>query len=560
MEAKSSTADWRARRRGGLTRILQDTFAPCIPEAFVEEAAEAVLTVGLKKKKGKVLIILGHPRADSFCGALARSYGEEAEARGLEVHTLVLAHLEFDPNVRDTLVREQVLEPDLRAAWQAIAEADHLVFVYPIWWGMMPALLKGFLDRILLPGFAFTERTGEQGYTGLLKGKSAQVLTTMDTPPAIVKFVMGSPGHRAFANATLKFCGIDPVRIRMYGPVNRSTEAQREGWLQDAQKEAARFRGGRLVSCEARRARAGAWFAALRLQFHPMTWMAYTAGAALFVPLSELFSRPVYWWGLAALFFIEVATVLLNEVFDFETDRRNTEYGPFTGGSRVLVDGELTGGELIRAAVMALGLSLLALGALLLHPLPAGPVILAYLVALTLGVGYTVPPLKFSHRGAGEMVVAFTHSFLVVQVGALAVGGALFAPEVLLLAVPLFFAVLPSITLSGIPDRLADEAAGKQTIAVRLGRAGALITALASTVMCLLVTYIAALTVGSPVPTPLLVAGPLFHGVVLAWALIRDLARPEVSLRTRLDGLMVLSLGYILWYVVLPLLFPGELS
>jgi 1,4-dihydroxy-2-naphthoate octaprenyltransferase len=558
MEAKSSTAELGTPRLARKTRILQDVFAPCIPEGLVEEVSREALEEVVKKKKGNILIILGHPRADSFCGALARSYGEVAEARGLEVHTLVLAHLVFDPNVRDTSVREQVLEPDLEAARQAVAAADHLVFVYPIWWGMMPALLKGFLDRILLPGFAFTERTGEQGYTGLLKGKSAQVLTTMDTPPAIVKLVLGSPGHRAFATATLKFCGIDPVRIRMYGPVNRSTEAQREEWLRDAEREATRFRGGRLVSCEARRVRVAAWFQAMRLQFYPMTWMAYTAGAALFAPLSELFSRPVYWWGLAALFFIEVATVFFNEVFDFETDRRNTDYGPFTGGSRILVDGKLTKGELIRAAVMALGLSLLALGALLLHPLAPGPVILAYLVAVTLGVGYTVPPLKFSHRGAGEMVVAFTHSFLVVQVGALAVGGALFAPEVLLLALPLFFAVLPSITLSGIPDRIADEAAGKRTIAVRLGRAGALVTALAATVVCLLVTYITALTVGSPVPTPLLVAGPLFHGVVLAWALIRNLARPEMSLRTRLDGLMVLSLTYILWYVVLPLLFPGE--
>lgn len=540
------------------TGSLQDAFAPCTPEGLVEEPAESVAEAEAAKKKGSVLVILGHPRSDSFCGALARAYGEAAEAHGLEVHTLVLAHLEFDLHVRSVSVREQALEPDLETARDAIREADHLVFVYPIWWGMMPALLKGFLDRILMPGFAFVERTGDQGYAGLLKGKSAHLLTTMDTPPAIVKYLLRSPGHRAFSLATLQFCGIRPVRIRMYGPINDSSEEQRQEWLRDARNEAARLRSGRLVSGEARRARLVSWLKALRLQFYPMTWMAYTAGAALVVPLPGLFTEPVYWWGYAALFLIEAATVFLNEIFDFETDRRNTDYGPFTGGSRILVDGELSRADLLKASFVALGLSVIAVSALLLHGVAAGQVLFGYLVAIVLGAGYTVPPLKFSHRGAGELVVAFTHSFLVVQVGTLATGGALLSREVVLLSLPLFFSVLPSITMSGIPDRLADEAAGKRTLAVRFGRGGALIVALGATVATILTTYIIALTAGSPVPIPLLAAGPLFHGVILASAIVRALRLPGPVQKPRLDGLMVLSLSFILWFVVLPLLFPGE--
>jgi 1,4-dihydroxy-2-naphthoate polyprenyltransferase len=540
-------------------RTLQEAYAPCTSTGVVE-STDTVLEAEASLRKSRVLIILGHPRADSYCGALARAYGEAAEAHGLEVHTLVLSHLEFDPHVRSVSVREQPLEPDLAMAAEAIREADHLVFVYPIWWGMMPAMLKGFLDRILMPGFAFVERTGGQGYSGLLKGKSAQLLTTMDTPPAIVKHLLRSPGHRAFSVATLGFCGIRPVRIRMYGPINHSTEAQRQVWLRDAQSEAARVRTGRLVSVESARARLVTWLKALRLQFYPMTWMAYTAGAALFVPLPVLLSRPEYWFGYAVLFFIEAATVFLNEVHDYESDRRNTDYGPFTGGSRVLVDGDLSRGELKNAAFVALGFSLVALAALLLHEMPAGPVVIAALAAVVLGLGYTVPPLKFSHRTAGELVVAFTHSFLVLQFGALALGGALFSREVLMLSLPLFFSVLPSITLSGIPDRLADEAAGKVTLAVRFGRSGALGIALGATVVCLLVTFVTALTIGTPVPMPLLAAGPLFHGAVLSWSLMRALRRPAPLQRPRLDGLMVLSLSFILWFVILPLLFPGETS
>lgn len=228
-------------------RTLQEVVAPCTDGGGAAAAPAAVLEAELAKRKGRVLIVLGHPRVDSFCAALARAYGEAAESHGLEVHTVVLAHLEFDPNVRMVSVRDQALEPDLEIARDAIREADHLVFVYPIWWGMMPALLKGFLDRILAPGFAFAERTGGRGHTGLLQGKSAQLLTTMDTSPMVVKYLLRSPGHRAFSRATLRFCGIDPVRIRMYGPVHRSTASRRREWLRDVREEAARFRCGRLV-------------------------------------------------------------------------------------------------------------------------------------------------------------------------------------------------------------------------------------------------------------------------------------------------------------------------
>lgn len=545
---------------GHEARALQEGFATCTDGGIAEEASGAILEAEFVDRKGSVLIILGHPRVDSFCAAIARTYGEAAESHGLEVHTLVLAHLEFDPNVRSVSVRQQPLESDLEIARDAIREADHLVFVYPIWWGMMPALLKGFLDRILLPGFAFSERTGGQGYTGLLKGKSAQLLTTMDTPPAVVKYVLRSPGHRAFSLATLRFCGIGPVRIRMYGPVHQSTEARRREWLREVQNEAARFRSGRLISGEARRARFGVWVRALRLPFYPMTWMAYTAGAALLAPLPGLFLQPVYWWGFATLFCIEAATVFLNEVFDYETDRRNTDYGPFTGGSRVLVDGNLSRSELQSAAVIALGLSLLTLGAIILHPLPAGPILLGYGIAVFLGLGYTVPPLKFSHRGLGELVVAFTQSFLVVQVGALAGGGELFHREAILLALPLFFAALPSITLSGIPDRIADEVAEKKTIAVRLGRSGALLIALGATVLTMILTGLLGLTTASPVPESLRVTGPLVHGAVLSWRLVVSLRRPVRFQSPRLDGLMILSLSYLLWYVVPSLLFSGETS
>src|SRR5690625_6907499 len=79
-------------------------------------------------------------------------------------------------------MRSQLSEPDIDYARQCIEEADHLVFVYPTWWATMPAILKGFLDRVLLPGFAFEEKERNTDWTQLLRGKTAQLITTMDTP------------------------------------------------------------------------------------------------------------------------------------------------------------------------------------------------------------------------------------------------------------------------------------------------------------------------------------------------------------------------------------------
>src|SRR5690606_14559357 len=143
-----------------------------------------------------VLIILGHPRPDSLCGALASAYGKGAsEAGTTTVRRLDLATLDFDPDVRTVSPNQQTFEDDIFEARELILWADHLVFVYPTWWGTMPALLKGFLDRVLTPGFAFETCEGGTGYRGLLGGRTAQLITTMDTPPAIHRPAYRQPGR-----------------------------------------------------------------------------------------------------------------------------------------------------------------------------------------------------------------------------------------------------------------------------------------------------------------------------------------------------------------------------
>ncbi|QDQ26544.1 NAD(P)H-dependent oxidoreductase [Chitinimonas arctica] len=179
----------------------------------------------------RVLVVLGHPGKESFCAALAATYAAAASEAGHEVRLLRLDALQFDPILHEGYQRIQALEPDLKEAQAAIVWAQHLCVVYPIWWGGVPALLKGFLDRVLLPGFAFRYRAGSAFPEQLLKGRTAHMLVTMDTPPWYFKWVYRMPAIEQMRRTTLEFCGIKPVRVHTVGPLLKSKPAQRDAWL-----------------------------------------------------------------------------------------------------------------------------------------------------------------------------------------------------------------------------------------------------------------------------------------------------------------------------------------
>lgn len=181
--------------------------------------------------KKRVLVILGHPDVDSLCGALAQAYVSGAASAGHEVRVLRLGDLAFDPNLHLGYRKIQELEPDLVAAQEAIQWAQHLVFVYPNWWGAMPALLKGFIDRVFLPGFAFKYRPNSIWWDKLLTGRSAHLLVTMDTPPWYYRFVYRAPGHNEMKRTILGFCGVRPVKVSNFGPVRTASPQEREKYL-----------------------------------------------------------------------------------------------------------------------------------------------------------------------------------------------------------------------------------------------------------------------------------------------------------------------------------------
>lgn len=172
------------------------------------------------------LVIDGHPNPDSLCASLARSY----TAGNLHARLLAVRDLDFDPHMRYGYTKRMPIEPDLADARAAIREARHLVVVTPVWWRSTPALLKGFLDRALSPKEDF--RYDAKGMPeGLLKGRSARVVITSDTPLWMQR-LLPDTRLRSLTHGTIGFCGFDPVKVTRFTAVNKSTAEQRAGWLE----------------------------------------------------------------------------------------------------------------------------------------------------------------------------------------------------------------------------------------------------------------------------------------------------------------------------------------
>ncbi len=178
-----------------------------------------------------ILIINGHPDKQSFCFDLAESYKMGANKVNQNVKLIHLIDLKFNLILKNGYREISELEPDLVQIQHDILWADHLVFVYPNWWATFPALLKGFIDRVFLPGFAFKYGEDSPFWDKLLKGKTARLIVTMDTPKWYYWLINKSAGHHAMKIGVLEFCGIKPVKITVFAEIKTSDEAKRIKWI-----------------------------------------------------------------------------------------------------------------------------------------------------------------------------------------------------------------------------------------------------------------------------------------------------------------------------------------
>ncbi len=188
----------------------------------------------------KIVILNGHPNPDSFNKGLVEAYYAGAKTKGAELKIITIADLAFEPNLRFGYQKRMELEPDLLEAIQLIQWADHLVWIHPVWWGGLPALLKGFIDRTFLPGITYQYRDNSLLWDKLLKGKTAHIITTLDQPGWYYRLMYGRPSVNQLKKSTLQFCGVSKVKVTYIGIVRNSTEAQRAKWLKQVEQLASR--------------------------------------------------------------------------------------------------------------------------------------------------------------------------------------------------------------------------------------------------------------------------------------------------------------------------------
>ncbi|NBJ13103.1 NAD(P)H-dependent oxidoreductase [Microvirga arsenatis] len=191
----------------------------------------------------RITIIQGHPTSDlrHFCHALADAYAQGAAEGGHEVRVVPVADLDF-PLLRSKSDWEGALPPPAIAeAQQALAWAEHVLIIYPLWLGGMPALLKGFMEQAFRPAF-MTGGTAGASWKTALKGRSSRIVITMGMPAFAYRWYFGAYSLRSLKRSILALVGIGPNRHTLVGMIEGMSEAKRRAWLAAVRKLGARAR------------------------------------------------------------------------------------------------------------------------------------------------------------------------------------------------------------------------------------------------------------------------------------------------------------------------------
>ena len=186
----------------------------------------------------KILVLLAHPQPGSFNHALAERAVSTLAACGHEVVFHDLQAEGFDPVLPPAeIATDAAIDPEIARHCEELAVAEGIVVVHPDWWGQPPAVLKGWIDRVVRPGVAyrFLEGDGGEGVPeGLLKAKTAVVLNTSNTEASRELAAFGDPLEGLWARCVFGLCGVEDVRRRNFGVVITSSDEERAAWLVEA--------------------------------------------------------------------------------------------------------------------------------------------------------------------------------------------------------------------------------------------------------------------------------------------------------------------------------------
>ncbi len=188
----------------------------------------------------KISVILAHPNKNSFNHAIAATIVESLKQNGHDYWLHDLYAENFDPVLPfEEFAKAASLPPAIKQHCQEIAAADGIIIIHPNWWGQPPAILKGWIDRIIRPGLAYEFLEGDDGEgipNGLLNAQSALVFNTSNTETEREKSVFGDPLETLWKNCVFDLCGVTTFQRTMFNIVIISSEEQRQKWLTDVRR------------------------------------------------------------------------------------------------------------------------------------------------------------------------------------------------------------------------------------------------------------------------------------------------------------------------------------
>lgn len=187
-----------------------------------------------------VSVILAHPNNQSYNHAIANSAVTQLQKNKHSVLFHDLYAEKFDPILPSLEIHPEVsLSPDIEQHCEELSLTDGIIIIHPNWWGQPPAILKGWVDRVMRPGVAYKFLEGDQGEgipVGLLKAQAAIVFNTANTPCKREREVFGDPLQLLWENCIFDLCGVSTFYREMFTVLVTSTYAQRQGWLGKVQK------------------------------------------------------------------------------------------------------------------------------------------------------------------------------------------------------------------------------------------------------------------------------------------------------------------------------------
>jgi len=425
----------------------------------------------------KILVVLSHPRENSLTHAIKDAVIRGLKKSNAEIKTQELYKEQFNPLFYDREENDKdkvTIQMKENVRW-----ADGIVFVAPLWWASIPAMLKGYFDRIFTEDFSF--KYNQAGMPeGLLENKKALLIGTCDTPRLFASLTGTTLGFKSVIKGILKFNGIKDSRFKLFGSVIKSTVKKRAKWIEKLERIGLEFaapdRAMRVF-----KQKLSTFIKAVRLPLFSFVFGSVLLGAAIGVSTAG----GVSWFGLALSFFIgflaHTAASFSNEVADESTDRINLNRTIFNGGTGLLAKGLISKNELNMGWIISAGLALFIPIILVFLYQYHGLLIVGMAVVLLLGIGYSFPPFRFSRRGLGEIAALIAYGAPMMLLGFIlqadkgVVDRVITGYRFYLISLPLALSVFVTLCLTQVPDTEADKKAGKKSISVIMGPKNVLI-------------------------------------------------------------------------------------